>query len=173
MKNQSLKEVVREMCSLVPGGRDAMAGSLGLSLTSFNNRFYEKNGCRFFDHHDLMVMQEVSGTVLYAEYVAAESGMLLVDSPKKVKSAVLTYTKRASGHPLCAGLWTCVSVRLLRTEKSPQEKRMQYGLHTTETCRPEQMRLNPRLFYLPDSERVKPGVYGSWLRSRHINCVKR
>ena len=83
MKNQSLKEVVREMCSLVPGGRDAMAGSLGLSLTSFNNRFYEKNGCRFFDHHDLMVMQEVSGTVLYAEYVAAESGMLLVDSPKK------------------------------------------------------------------------------------------
>ena len=83
MKNQSLKEVVREMCSLVPGRRDAMAGSLGLSLTSFNNRFYEKNGCRFFDHHDLMVMQEVSGTVLYAEYVAAESGMLLVDSPKK------------------------------------------------------------------------------------------
>lgn len=81
MKNESLKEVVREMCGVIPGGRDAMAGALGLSITSFNNRFYEKNGCRFFDHHDLMMMQEVSGTVLYAEYVAAESGMLLVDGP--------------------------------------------------------------------------------------------
>lgn len=79
MKNQSLKEVVREMCSAAPGGREAMAGALGLSPTSFNNRFYEKNGCRFFDHHDLMMMQEVSGTVLYAEYVATESGMLLVE----------------------------------------------------------------------------------------------
>ena len=61
-----------------------------------------KNGCQFFDHHDLMVMQEVSGLKLYAEYVATESGMLLVDSPKKIKSADLDEPKRASGHPLCA-----------------------------------------------------------------------
>ncbi len=82
MKNQSLKEVVREMCSAAPGGREAMAGALGLSPTSFNNRFYEKNGCRFFDHHDLMMMQEVSGTVLYAEFVAAASNRLLVEKIK-------------------------------------------------------------------------------------------
>ena len=79
MKNESLKEVVREMCSATNGGREVMAGALGMSATSFNNRFYEKNGCRFFDHHDLMTMQEVSGTKLYAEYVATESEMLLVE----------------------------------------------------------------------------------------------
>ncbi|EPX8935296.1 YmfL family putative regulatory protein [Morganella morganii] len=79
MKNESLKEVVREMCSATNGGREVMAGALGMSVTSFNNRFYEKNGCRFFDHHDLMTMQEVSGTVLYAEFVAAASNRLLVE----------------------------------------------------------------------------------------------
>ena len=79
MKNESLKEVGREMCSATNGGREVMAGALGMSATSFNNRFYEKNGCRFFDHHDLMTMQEVSGTKLYAEYVATESEMLLVE----------------------------------------------------------------------------------------------
>ncbi|WP_241009821.1 hypothetical protein [Morganella morganii] len=46
------------------------------SITDFMRKWLP-----FFDHHDLMMMQEVSGTVLYAEYVAAESGMLLVDGP--------------------------------------------------------------------------------------------
>ena len=90
MKNESLKEVVREMCSVVPGGRDAMAVAIGLSMTSFNNRFLEKNGCRFFDHHDLMMMQEVSGTVLYAEFVARASNRLLVE---KIKPADLDETE--------------------------------------------------------------------------------
>lgn len=90
MKNESLKEVVRDMCSATNGGREVMAGALGMSVTSFNNRFYEKNGCRFFDHHDLMMMQEVSGTKLYAEYVATESGMLLVE---KINPADLDETE--------------------------------------------------------------------------------
>ena len=51
MVEPSLKEVVKAMCKAYPGGREAMAGALGMSVTQFNNNLYEKNGCRFFDAH--------------------------------------------------------------------------------------------------------------------------
>lgn len=37
MVEQSLKEVVKAMCKAYPGGREAMAGALGMSVTQFNN----------------------------------------------------------------------------------------------------------------------------------------
>ena len=82
MSNQSIKQVVKEMCDVTAGGREAMAGALGLSLTSFNNKLYEKNGCRSFDLNELLAMQDISKTVLFAEFIACESGMLLVERIK-------------------------------------------------------------------------------------------
>ncbi len=68
MCKQTVKEVVKEMCKAMPGGRSAMAGALGISEASFNNKLYEKNGCRFFEHDDLEAMEELSGTKLLVEY---------------------------------------------------------------------------------------------------------
>ncbi|HHG0943017.1 TPA: YmfL family putative regulatory protein [Proteus mirabilis] len=82
MSNQSIKQIVKEMCDEVQGGREAMAGALGMSLTSFNNKLYEKNGCRSFDLNELLAMQDISKTVLFAEFIARESGMLLVERIK-------------------------------------------------------------------------------------------
>lgn len=82
MNSQSIKQVVKDMCEATAGGREAMAGALGLSLTSFNNKLYEKNGCRSFDLNELLAMQDISKTVLFAEFIARESGMLLVERIK-------------------------------------------------------------------------------------------
>ncbi|MCU5775200.1 YmfL family putative regulatory protein [Winslowiella arboricola] len=77
-----IKETVKAMCKALPGGRSAMAGALGMPITQFNNNLYEKNGCRFFEHHELEAMEDLSGTNLLAEYFAARRGALLVDIPK-------------------------------------------------------------------------------------------
>lgn len=68
MCKQTLKEVVKEMCKAMPGGRSAMAGALGISETTFNNKLYEKNGCRFFEHDELEAMEELSKTTALVEY---------------------------------------------------------------------------------------------------------
>jgi hypothetical protein len=56
----NLKEVVKAMCKAYPGGREAMAGALGMSVTQFNNNLYEKNGCRFFEVSELEAMEDIS-----------------------------------------------------------------------------------------------------------------
>jgi hypothetical protein len=53
----NLKEVVKSMCKAYPGGREAMAGALGMTVTQFNNNLYEKNGCRFFEVSELEAME--------------------------------------------------------------------------------------------------------------------
>lgn len=68
MCKQTLKEAVKEMCKAFPGGRSAMAGALGISETTFNNKLYEKNGCRFFENDELEAIEELSGTKLLVEY---------------------------------------------------------------------------------------------------------
>ncbi|HHR6017272.1 hypothetical protein GKR59_14665 [Providencia alcalifaciens] len=75
MCKQTLKEVVKEMCKAFPGGRSAMAGALGISETTFNNKLYEKNGCRFFEHDELEAIEELSGTKLLVEYHLDRHGM--------------------------------------------------------------------------------------------------
>ncbi|MBP6083547.1 MAG: hypothetical protein KA732_20035 [Providencia sp.] len=68
MCKQTLKEVVKEMSKAMPGGRSAIAGALGISETTFNNKLYEKNGCRFFENDELEAMEELSGTTKLVEY---------------------------------------------------------------------------------------------------------
>lgn len=82
MVEQSLKEVVKVMCKAIPGGRDAMAGALGMTMTQFNNNLYEKNGCRFFEVVELEAMEDISGTSALADYFASRRGALLVEIPK-------------------------------------------------------------------------------------------
>lgn len=82
MVEQSLKEVVKAMCKAIPGGRDAMAGALGMTMTQFNNNLYEKNGCRFFEVVELEAMEDISGTPALADYFASRRGALLVEIPK-------------------------------------------------------------------------------------------
>lgn len=79
MSKQTLKEVVKEMCKAFPGGRSAMAGALGISETTFNNKLYEKNGCRFFDNDELEAMEELSGTKLLVEYHLDRHGMTAME----------------------------------------------------------------------------------------------
>nr|DAJ01217.1 MAG TPA: regulatory protein [Caudoviricetes sp.] len=81
MVEQTLKEVVKAMCKAYPGGRQAMAGALGMSETQFNNNLYEKNGCRFFEVTELEAMEDISNTSLVADYFAKRRGALLVDVP--------------------------------------------------------------------------------------------
>lgn len=81
-QKQSLKDVVRAMCKSMHGGREAMAGALGMTLTQFNNNLYEKNGCRFFEVVELEAMEDISGTAELADYFAKRRGALLVDVPK-------------------------------------------------------------------------------------------
>ncbi|KHN50700.1 YmfL family putative regulatory protein [Pectobacterium fontis] len=76
-----IKETIKAMCKAYPGGRSAMSGALGMSLMQFNNNLYEKNGCRFFELHELEAMEDISGTSLLAEYFAQRRGALLVDVP--------------------------------------------------------------------------------------------
>ncbi|MCC3720554.1 hypothetical protein LLP99_18940 [Rouxiella badensis] len=76
-----IKDTVKAMCKAFAGGRAAMAGALGMTLTHFNNSLYEKNGCRFFEHHELEAMEDLSGTNLLAEYFARRRGALLVEIP--------------------------------------------------------------------------------------------
>ncbi len=77
-----IKETIKAMCKAYPGGRNAMAGALGMTIAQFNNNLYEKNGCRFFENHELEAMEDLSGTSLLAEYFAQRRGALLVDAPK-------------------------------------------------------------------------------------------
>ncbi|WJM83243.1 YmfL family putative regulatory protein [Pectobacterium brasiliense] len=77
-----LKETIKAMCKVYPGGRNAMAGALGMTIAQFNNNLYEKNGCRFFEIHELEAMEDLSGTNLLAEYFSQRRGCLLVDVPK-------------------------------------------------------------------------------------------
>ncbi|MEX0396925.1 hypothetical protein KDV94_13680 [Providencia rettgeri] len=79
MSKQTLKEVVKEMCKAFPGGRSAMAGALGISETTFNNKLYEKNGCRFFEHDELEAIEELSGTKLLVEYHLDRHGMTAME----------------------------------------------------------------------------------------------
>ncbi|CAG9000635.1 MAG: hypothetical protein CENE_02635 [Candidatus Celerinatantimonas neptuna] len=76
-----IKDSIKAMCKAYPGGRSAMAGGLGMSLTEFNNNLYEKNGCRFFEVDELEAMEDLSGTSLLAEYFAHRKNKLLVNIP--------------------------------------------------------------------------------------------
>lgn len=77
-----IKETVKAMCKAYPGGKSAMAGALGMTVTKFNNNLYEKNGCRFFELDELEAMEDLSGTSLLAVRAALRVGGLYVERPK-------------------------------------------------------------------------------------------
>lgn len=76
----SLREVVTGMIDAFGHGRDAMAAALGMSPSQFHNRRFGLRGQRF-DEDDYLAMQSLSGSTLYAEYIAARSGGVFVALP--------------------------------------------------------------------------------------------
>ncbi|HCE3685382.1 TPA: hypothetical protein NG663_000206 [Vibrio parahaemolyticus] len=78
VKLDSKKEVVKEIIKKTKGGRGALAGAIGMSETTFNNKLYERNGCRFFDDEDLEAMEIHAGTYFLAQYRAGQRGGLFV-----------------------------------------------------------------------------------------------
>jgi polyhydroxyalkanoate synthesis regulator phasin len=75
---ESKKEVVKEIIKHTKGGRGALAGAIGMSETTFNNKLYERNGCLFFDDEDLEAMEIHAGTYCLAQYRASLRGGLFI-----------------------------------------------------------------------------------------------
>lgn len=75
---ESKKEVVKEIIKHTKGGRGALAGAIGMSETTFNNKLYERNGCRFFDDEDLEAMELHAETYVLAQYRASLRGGLFI-----------------------------------------------------------------------------------------------
>lgn len=109
----NLKEVVKAMCKAYPGGREAMAGALGMSLTQLNNNLYEKNGCRFFEVSELEAMEDISNTSLLADYFARRRGALLVDVPHLEELDRVDLFSRAMRTSAARGRLIRLSSRLL------------------------------------------------------------
>lgn len=85
------REAHVRMIKAFPGGWDAMAGALGMSRASLQNRLYECKGQGLLGETS-MQMQAFSGTTLYAEAVATASGgtfVLLPDVGECGNDAVL------------------------------------------------------------------------------------
>lgn len=75
-----LRKAYLGMVKAFPGGWDAMSAALGLSRMGLENRIYERKG------QSLLVetakqMQVFSGTTLFAEAVAQESGGVFLKLP--------------------------------------------------------------------------------------------
>lgn len=75
------KNTYLQMVRAFPGGVEAMAAAIGMpSGAALNNRIYELKGQRI--HVDTaLAMQAASGTTLFAEAVAQESGGTFVKLP--------------------------------------------------------------------------------------------
>ena len=78
----TINEAIRGMCKAHPTGKPGMAAALGMTVDVFNNRAYRKCGSRFFTLDELELMQDLSGTALFAEYSASRVKCLLVDIPR-------------------------------------------------------------------------------------------
>lgn len=74
----SKKEVVKQIIKHTKGGRGALAGAIGMSETTFNNKLYERNGCRFFDDEDLEAMEIHADTYCLAQFRANQRGGLFI-----------------------------------------------------------------------------------------------
>lgn len=75
------KEMVKKMIAAFPGGRAALAGALGIDISTFNNSLYEKNGTKFFDFDELEAMQDLTKTAFVADYFAQRAGCVISQTP--------------------------------------------------------------------------------------------
>jgi len=74
------RAVVNQMIGAFGHGPDALAVAMGLSPAGLNNRRYCIKGQQLSED-ELLAMQALSGTRLYAEYIAARSGGVFVALP--------------------------------------------------------------------------------------------
>ncbi|MFK7089315.1 YmfL family putative regulatory protein [Chromobacterium violaceum] len=75
-----LRTAYQAMCKAMPGGWAAMAAALGFSKDGLENRVYERKG-QSVSVHEAMQMQAFSGSAVFAEAVAAETGGVFVPLP--------------------------------------------------------------------------------------------
>lgn len=75
------RAVVNQMIGAFGHGPDALAVAMGLSPAGLNNRRYCIKGQQLSED-ELLAMQALSGTRLYAEYIAARSGGVFVPLPE-------------------------------------------------------------------------------------------
>lgn len=69
------------MIKAFSGGWDAMCGAMGMTRSALTNRIYANKG-QGMDVDEAMQMQVFSGTKLFAEAVAAQSGGVFVMLPE-------------------------------------------------------------------------------------------
>ncbi|WP_417536311.1 YmfL family putative regulatory protein [Methylophaga sp.] len=75
------KEMVNKTIAGFPGGKEAVAAVLGMSVDGFNNRLYEKKNQPFFTVDELETMASLNNTPFVAEYFAERVGRVTVDIP--------------------------------------------------------------------------------------------
>ena len=76
------KEMVNKTIAGFPGGKEAVAAVLGMSVDGFNNRLYEKKNQGFFSVDELEVMASLNNTPFVAEYFANPTGHMVIETPK-------------------------------------------------------------------------------------------
>lgn len=79
-----IRKTYLEMIKAMNGGWDVMCAALGYSRDSLENRVYEKKG-QTLSVNAAMQMQSFSGTTLFAEWVAKESGGIFAKMPDATK----------------------------------------------------------------------------------------
>lgn len=73
-----LRSTYVRMCQAFPGGTAAMAAALGYTVDALRNRIYERKGqCVNVD--DALMMQDLSGTKLFANEIAQQSGGVFLE----------------------------------------------------------------------------------------------
>lgn len=76
-----MRSAYQKMITSYPGGWVAMAAAMGWSLSSLENRVYERKNQQMAVH-DALQMQEFSGSTAFAEAVAERSGGTFVKLPE-------------------------------------------------------------------------------------------
>jgi hypothetical protein len=77
---ETQRAVVNQMIEAFGHGPDALAVAMGLTPAGLNNRRFCIKG-QHLREDELLTMQQISGTTLYAAYIAARSGGVFVALP--------------------------------------------------------------------------------------------
>lgn len=73
-----LRSTYVRMCQAMPGGTAAMAAALGYTVDALRNRIYERKG-QCINVDDALMMQDLSGTKLFANEIAQQSGGVFLE----------------------------------------------------------------------------------------------
>jgi len=94
-RNPPVLETRRQVMSAVvgeyPGGRECAAARLGLRLKQFDNHVYENTGSRPLSDEQIHLLEQVTGTVHFPNYVAGLYGGVFVriDDPERLDNIEL------------------------------------------------------------------------------------